>query len=133
MLSINNPGNLRPSNPPWNGEKGAFRGFAVFDSMPLGIRALCKQLMAYQDRYGIDTVREAITRWAPPSENDTDSYIHFVCHILEVEPDDKLDFHTQSVLFWMVVAIGEQENGADAFNSKVSDGDILAGVSAAIT
>lgn len=48
-----NPGNIRPSSPPWNGTIGESGGFVVFDTMANGIRALCKQLMRYQDRYGI--------------------------------------------------------------------------------
>ena len=127
-----NPGNIRPSIPPWNGTIGANGGFVVFDTMQHGIRALAKQLLAYYDRYSIDTVREAINRWAPPSENDTGSYVNFVSHVLEVGPDEELDFRNYDTLYWLVVAIGEQENGHDAFTHTVSDSTIAAGVHAAL-
>jgi hypothetical protein len=128
----NNPGNIRPSTPPWNGAVGANGGFVVFDTMENGIRALAKQLMVYQDRYGIKTVRKAISRWAPGNENNTESYIAFVCGVLGCGPDDEFDFHDPSFLFWMVTAIGEEENGHDAFSKYVSDADIDAGVAAAL-
>lgn len=131
-LRNNNPGNIRPSKPPWNGTVGEKGGFVVFDTMVHGIRALGKQLLAYYDRYKIDTVREAINRWAPQSENDTDAYVAFVAHVLEVDPDDKLNFRDYSTLYWMVVAIGEQENGHDAFTHTVSDETLAAGVRAAL-
>lgn len=132
MLSINNPGNLRPSHPPWQGEGSVYRGFAVFDSMENGIRALGKQLLAYQARHGVDTVREAIERWAPPSENDTESYIHFVAHVLEVGENDHIDFTDRSTLWWMALAIMEQENGTKAVSEEITDAQISAGIDAAL-
>ena len=131
-LRNNNPGNIRPSLPSWNGTVGANGGFVVFDTMLHGIRALAKQLLAYYDRYHIDTVREAINRWAPSSENDTEAYVAFVAHVLEVGPDDELNFHNYDTLYWLVVAIGEQENGHDAFTHTVSDSVLAAGVHAAL-
>ncbi len=126
-----NPGNLRASVPPWNGTIGTNGGFVVFDSMVSGIRALAKQLLAYQDRRGYNTVRQVITTWAPDSENDTDAYIHAVCAVLDCEPDDEFDFHDESFLYWMVSAIGEHENGAP-FHQNVDDATIEAGVRAAL-
>ena len=131
-LRNRNPGNLRPSTPPWNGTVGENGGFAVFDTIESGIRALCKQLMAYQDRYGVRTVRQAISRWAPGNENDTAGYIAFVCSVLECKPDDEFDFHNKDFLFWMVTAIGEEENGHDAFLQNVTDEQITLGVQMAL-
>lgn len=105
----------------------------MFDEMENGIRALCKQLIAYQDRYGITTVRQAISRWAPGSDNnDTASYVAFVCSVLECRPDDEFDFHQPDFLFWMVTAIGEEEAGHDAFLQNVSDAQITEGVRRAL-
>ena len=136
-LRQNNPGNLRPSQPPWQGQIGEANGFCVFDRMDNGIRALAKNLLSYYNRSDgkggrIDTVREAISRWAPSNENNTAAYIAFVCSVLEVQPDDELDFRNADTLYWFVVAIGEQENGHDAFLRNVSDADINAGVNAAL-
>ncbi len=133
-LSIRNRniGNLRPSNPPWQGTIGENGGFAVFDTMMNGIRALCRQLLVYQDRYGIKTVRQVINRWAPSGENNTSSYIAFVDGVLGCGPDDEFDFRDPAWLFWMVTAIGEEEAGHDAFLHNVSDADIDAGIAAAL-
>jgi len=131
-LRNNNPGNIRPSNPGWFGAIGTNGGFVVFDSMVDGIRALARQLLVYHDKYGIDTVRQAISRWAPGNENNTDAYIAFVCSVLSCQPDDRFDFHNADFMYWMVTAIGEEENGHDAFTQNVSDADINAGVAAAL-
>lgn len=132
-LRNNNIGNIRVTNTPWVGEIRDDGAFVVFDTMVNGIRALCRLLINYQDRYGIKTVRQAISRWAPGNENDTESYISFVCSVLNCQPDDKFDFHDKDFLFWMVTAIGEEENGHDAFSQNVSDADISAGVAAALS
>lgn len=129
----NNPGNLRPSPSPWKGTIGANGGFAVFDSMHHGLRALARQIVAYQDRYGINTVRGAISRWAPGNENNTEQYIAFVCHELNCQPDDRFDFHSVDFLFWIVTAIGEEENGHDAFLAAVSDSQIESAIADAIS
>jgi len=124
-----NPGNIRPSNPAWQGAVGVNGGFVVFDSMTNGIRALCKQLIVYQTRYGIKTVRDAISRWAPPTDhNDTEAYIVMVCTILDCDDEDTFDFHDKDFLYWMVCAIGEQENGHAAFGQYVFDVDIDEGI-----
>ncbi len=128
-----NIGNIRPSDPPWQGAIGENGGFVVFDTMANGIRALAKQLMVYQSRYGIKTVRQAISRWAPPTDhNDTEAYIVMVCTVLGCDDEDRFDFRDPDFLFWMATAIGEQESGHAAFNNNVSDADIEAGVAAAL-
>lgn len=128
-----NVGNLRPSNPPWQGTIGENGGFAVFDGYVNGIRALCKNLITYQTRYGIKTIRGAISRWAPPADhNNTEAYIVMVATLLECDDEDVFDFRDPNFLFWMVVAIGEQENGHRAFSENVTDAQIDAGVQAAL-
>ena len=126
----NNPLNMEPGG--WNGEIGNDGRFAIFDTMANGIRAPCKNFIVYHDKYGIDTVRGIVNRWAPPSENDTENYIHFVCHILTLQPDDHMDMRSPDTLFWLITAMGEMENGADNFTAGVSDADIDAGIAAAL-
>jgi hypothetical protein len=131
-LRNNNPGNIRPSTPPWQGAIGVNGGFVVFDRMENGIRALARQLIAYYEHYSINTVHDAISRWAPGNENNTQGYIDFVCSVLECGENDVFDFHDPSFLFWMVTAIGEEENGADSFTHNVTDEQINTGVSMAL-
>lgn len=142
-----NPGNIRPSKQyRWFGEIGANGGFCVFDQMSNGIRALCKNLIAYYDnsegpdaKYKsfngtrIDTVEEAIYRWAPPEDhNDSTAYIAMVCSILECTKDDQFSFRDPTWLWWMVYAIAGQENGFAAATEYISDSDITNGVKAAL-
>ena len=47
-------------------------------------------LESYRRRYSIDTLRGIVTRWAPPLENDTKSYIRFVAERAEVDPEAAL-------------------------------------------
>lgn len=74
-----NPLNIRynPRNI-WIGQTGEHEGFCVFDSNRYGIRAAYKLLETYWNKYGCRTIREIISRWAPPTENPTDSYIKYV-------------------------------------------------------
>ena len=125
-----NPGNMEPGG--WQGEIGNDGRFATFNTIPNGIRALGKQLRTYQNRYGLETVRQAINRWAPPNENQTDGYVAFVASILEVDPDDKLDFNDRATLWWLTVAIMEEENGHAAVTQYISDAEIDEGINAAL-
>lgn len=132
-LRNNNPGNIRPSTPAWQGTVGQNSGFVVFDTMANGLRALAKQLIVYQTKYGIATVRGAIERWAPPKDhNDTEAYIALVCSVLDCRDDDQFDFTNPDFLYWMITAIGEEEQGHAAFSAAVTDADIDAGIKAAL-
>jgi hypothetical protein len=126
----NNPGNMEPGG--WQGEVGNDGRFAVFDTMANGIRALAKQLLVYQDKYGIKTARGVVSRWAPPNENNTDGYLAFFDGVLGCGPDDEFNFHNRDFLYWACTAIGEEENGHDEFTRGVSDADLNAGVNAAL-
>lgn len=85
----NNPGNIRHSSTKWVGEvKGSDPSFKTFSSPVFGIRAMAKLLGNYQRFYGLNTIREMISRWAPPKENDTDAYIAHVCSGSGFGPDD---------------------------------------------
>jgi hypothetical protein len=86
-----NPGNLRPSSKyTWNGEVGQNGGFVVFDSPEMGTRALAKNLYTSQETHGNNSVRDIITRWAPPSENNTEAYVQKVAKEMGVNPDANL-------------------------------------------
>ena len=103
----NNPGNLK-AGPAWRGVVGVDRaGFAIFDTMENGVRALGKDLTAKMGR-GLDTVREIINVYAPPSENPTSSYVAKVSEWLGVSPDAPL---TSRDLPDLISAIIRFENG----------------------
>ncbi len=69
-----NPGNLRRSSLACGRIETKPNGtFAVFDSYERGRRAM--RVLLRSDSYNDLTIRQAITKYAPPSENNTTGYI----------------------------------------------------------
>lgn len=126
----NNPGNIR-SGQRFLGEVGVDSyGFAVFDKPENGIRAIAVDLLTKMER-AVDTVREIITRWAPPKENNTEAYIRAVCVALGVKDDDILSLNHADLLCRFVRAIIVHENGWCPYpDSMIEDGvqDVLVSV-----
>lgn len=131
-LEINNPLNMRPSKPPWQGEIGERNGFAVFDTMPNGIRASMRQLLAYEERHGLNTIGEIVHRWAPPTENDTLNYQNYVCQVCELKPDDRINLRDKNTMFWLWTGMAEMEQGRKAIHAAITDADVEAGMEAAL-
>lgn len=76
---LRNPLNIRYNkNNKWVGQRGSLQGFCVFVSLEAGYRAAAKLLCNYL-KGGNKTIRSIISRWAPDTENDTESYINYVC------------------------------------------------------
>ncbi len=76
----NNPANIRRGCN-WKGlsKTQTDREFCQFETMTWGVRALLVTLRTYVVKHHLHTVREIITRWAPPSDgNNTEKYIEFV-------------------------------------------------------
>ena len=68
----NNPGNLNyVGQAGTHLEKGVHPRFAVFATPEAGLMALRGQLLRYNQRDGLDTAKGIISKWAPPTENDT--------------------------------------------------------------
>ena len=113
----NNPGNIRPGQH-FHGEVGKDAGnYVVFDSPHNGIRAIAVDLYT-KFRRGLNTVRKVITVYAPPSENDTESYIRAVCHDIGFNDDTVLDLRNESVLGLFVRAIIVHENGSCPYSLR---------------
>lgn len=81
----NNPLNIRHSPSRWQGMavEQTDPSFVQFRSMAYGYRAACKLLHSYWLRFRKEgkpfTVRNIISRWAPPEDNnDTEGYIRSV-------------------------------------------------------
>lgn len=77
----NNPGNIEDGIA-WDGLDVAGDTdprFARFLTPEMGIRAMVKIFITYERAYGLKSVAQIITRWAPPVENDTQTYIDNVC------------------------------------------------------
>ena len=75
-----NPGNIRQSKVRYKGEVRPSRdpAFKQFESLAWGYRAIFVLLHTYRVRHGLRSIREMISRWAPPSENRTEAYIRAV-------------------------------------------------------
>lgn len=116
-IANRNPGNIRAANGlTWQGQTGAdVNGFCIFDTPENGLRALCKNLLAYESKHGLNTVRGIIGRWAPPSENDTGAYVTVVAKALGVQPDAKIDVHSIATLVSLCTAIVRHENGQQPY------------------
>ena len=79
----NNPLNIRRQpGTRWRGESPSTGGrgaFVEFESVEWGLRAAFCILRTYAWKHRCSCVRDIVTRWAPPSENDTERYIRNVC------------------------------------------------------
>lgn len=104
--SPHNPGNLRK----W-GDTPTFKGFARFNSDEDGERALGKQLLLFNDRDHLNTIRSIIGKYAPPNENDTEGYIKKVSQGMGAKDSDHLDLHNTATLAQLMLAIIKRETG----------------------
>lgn len=78
MRYLNNPANIRYNlSNKWLGQIGSDNGFCEFDTIEHGIRAFIIVLRNYIKLHGCRSVEKIIRRFAPVSENPTNSYISF--------------------------------------------------------
>lgn len=117
-LRNNNPGNIENNGIQWDGlsRSQTDSRFYQFVSPEYGIRALGKVLLNYQRYHGIDTVRGVIYRWAPPTENDTESYVLTVARKVGVSPDESINL--ARVLPSLTAAIIKHENGIQPYSDS---------------
>lgn len=123
-LSNNNPGNIRQASVRYRGEVRPSRdpAFKEFETLAWGYRAIFVLLDTYRRRYGIDTLRGMISRWAPPSENHTDVYIRAVAEDTGLDPDEPLDTRDARTMIPVAAAISRVENGVAADPAEVAKG-----------
>lgn len=126
--SINNPFDLRDEGIPWKGLIGAKEGFCQFDTIENGLRAGMKDLHTKYVRDGLKTTRQIVSKYAPPTENDTAAYIEGVCSQLGLQPDEDTHLDQVTNLYAYGGAIIHQEQGrvdyddlqlADAANAVI--------------
>ena len=109
-----NPGNIRRSRSKFKGEVRPSRdaAFKQFETMAYGYRAMFVLLDSYRRRYGLDTIRQMLNRYAPATENFTESYIRYVVRRTGIRADEKLDTLSARDMIPIVAAMSEIENGA---------------------
>ena len=127
-LDNRTPGNIRRSRVRYRGEvqPSGDADFKQFESMEWGYRAMFVLLDTYRRRYGLDTVRGMIGRYAPPSENDTRRYVRTVCEMAGIGPDERVDTRDRAVMVPLVAAMSYVENGVAAVRAEVERGFDLA-------
>ena len=120
-LRNNNPLNIRHSKDRWVGActKQTDKSFVQFESMAYGYRAAWKVMESYW-KYFHDlpkpfNIRNIISRWAPPKENDTEAYIRTVLRLSGIggkenllPPENTDSYHRLSKL---LAAMTVMENG----------------------
>ena len=115
----NNPGNIRYIADParaWRGQTGQDAGgFGVYDTAANGVRALAKQLLAYEAR-GIRTPRAIAHTWAPPNENDSERYADVLARAVATAKDSPID--VRGSLAELASAIIKHENGIQPYSER---------------
>lgn len=116
----NNPGNIN-----FAGQAGAHKEagphgrFAVFATPEAGLMALREQLLLYTQRDHLTNVAAIISKWAPPSENNTSEYIQGVAHSLGLGPTEPLGNMAPQTLAGLMRAIIMMENGTNPYGLLV--------------
>jgi hypothetical protein len=90
--------------------------------MAWGYRAMFVLLDSYRKRYGLKSLGEMLTRYAPPTENHTALYIESVCDMTGIKADTELDTHSKRVMIPIVAAMSRIENGRIANLQEVEQG-----------
>jgi hypothetical protein len=93
--------------------------FCQFESMEWGWRAAFYLLTrTYYHKYRLYTIRAIVSRWAPPNENNTKTYIANVCRLTGIDPDEPLGIPSDKPSRWMAVgvAMAIQENGTTSID-----------------
>lgn len=145
-LRNNNPGNIRPGDN-WQGAMGENGGFIVFENILWGIRALGTDIRTKINN-GYNTIEKLITRYAPPTENNTAAYISAVVNYTGISSRATLiaDFNTLSALiraimnvelgapFSAIITNNEIAQGIDMMSGEIPGGVLAAGagISAAV-
>ncbi len=126
-LRNRNPGNIRRSGVRYKGEcaRSSDSEFRQFESVEWGYRAMFVLLHTYARRYGCRTVRDMISRYAPPSENDTEAYIRRVASVSRIDPCEEIDTLDGGTMIAVVAAMSEVENGVKAVRDEVVQGWLL--------
>jgi hypothetical protein len=107
-VRTNNPLNLSFANQP--NAIGTDGRFAVFQTPEEGVAASVRQLQLYGQR-GLNTIDQIVSRWAPPSENNTPAYIQAVAQRVGVSPNQEIDLSDPNIMRRLVNAMSVQEVG----------------------
>ena len=108
----NNPLNIRRGTN-WLGlsKHQTDPAFCQFDSMTYGLRAGLIIIRTYMMKYKLTTIHSIVTRWAPPSENDTNAYVKSVSSMMRMHALQTFDFGDRGRIVALVSAMCKVETG----------------------
>ena len=122
----NNPLNIRKvPGTHWRGEVSSPLGevgrgsFVRFSSLAYGLRAAFCILRTYRDKYKLVCIEDIITRWAPPTENDTRKYICDCCKLTGFGGKERL---TENNWPRLVGAMARLESGMNLTEEQIRQG-----------
>ncbi|CAH5457948.1 TPA: hypothetical protein N0X70_001581 [Enterobacter roggenkampii] len=91
--------NFNPLNLKTKGNAGKdSSGFAKYTDEESGWGAARRQLSLYYTRDKLDTISGIINKWAPPSENDTNSYVDQISKAMGMGANEKLDLSDPAIM-----------------------------------
>ena len=123
-----NPGNIRITKDKWKGLRDVQedKEFFQFTEMKWGYRAIIRTLQNYRKRHGCETIADFIRRWAPPSENNTVTYIRFVCEKMGVPSVFVPNVENKPAMCMLAYAISYFDTGVEPQMEEISEGwDLL--------
>lgn len=113
-MDLNNPFDLEVSQSfKWHGEirPSSDKVFCQFDTLLDGVRAGLKDLRNQQTVHGLNNWTDIITKYAPPSENDTSAYIMAMCKGTGTYPKDYINLSDPTFLALAGKCVMIQEQG----------------------
>jgi len=142
----NNPGNIDRGEIHWQGlmpadkmtpEQKIEPRFEVFENPAWGFRALCVVLHTYWQHDHCRTIKDIVSRWAPPGENNTQAYIDDVSAKTRIDQMVQLDLNDAGTLTSLARAIASHEAAgslpyAQSFYPWWKDADLEWGAHAAL-
>ena len=108
MIAKNNIFNIRAGQAQWLGMTGSKRGFVEFDTQEHGIRAWLVLMRTYRRR-GLKSIRQIVSTYAPPTENQTERYIQYCCQVVVL--GDTADIGQDIMYAMLGVAMARMETG----------------------
>lgn len=120
----NNPGNLVRTSIPWEGKvphsKNPDARFEQFIELRYGLRAMMRDLIS-DIKGGKNTVKSLISAYAPPTENNTATYISMVASAIGLSPLAVIDL-SQETIIALCKAMVRVENG-NSYSTYINDND----------
>lgn len=105
----NNPGNIRAT-------PDSYRSYGSPED---GIAATMQNLIAYNDKHGINTINGMVNRWAPAAVgNNVGAYVNDVAQTAGMHPDQPYNVRDPQTLVNLATAITKHENGSVPYSPE---------------